>query len=302
MKFTSIAVLDAPSNLGLRPPAPGAVPGCYKLAGALRDCGLVTRLCAEDAGYVTPPRYDRHDWRPGDGVANAAGLRSYTPRLADRVGALVEADRFPVVLGGDCSILLGSALALRRNDRYGLAFLDGHSDFRHLDNSPGVGAAAGEDLALVTGRGQRDLSDLEGRRPYLRDEDVAVVGIRDDDEYVDELRRLGIPTWPAADLRRHGPAATARAALDRLEGTELAGFWVHVDVDILDPTVMPAVDSPDPGGIDHHELVPLLGTLLASPRCVGLEVTVFDPDLDPIGSLAAELTDTIVASFNGSEG
>lgn len=67
--------------------------------------------------------------------------------------------------------------------------------------------------------------------------------------------------------------------------------------DILDPAVMPAVDSPDPGGIDHHELVAVLGTLLASARCVGFELTVFDPDLDPDGRLAHDLTGTVVAAF-----
>lgn len=293
----SIAVIDAPSNLGLRPPAPGTVPGCYKLAGALRDRGIVTRLGATDAGCVTPPRYDRHDWQPGDGVANAAGIASYTPRLADRIGALLDADRVPLVLGGDCSILLGAALALRRRGRYGLAFLDGHSDFRHPGNAAATGAAAGEDLALTTGRGQADLTDLEGKRPYVRDGDAAVLGIRADDEYPAELRRLGIQTWPAARLRGEGARAGARAALVQLERSDLAGFWVHVDVDILDPAVMPAVDSPGPGGIDHAELVDLLGGLLASNRCVGMEVTVFDPDLDPDGRLAGELTDTLVAAF-----
>jgi arginase len=291
------AVIDAPSNLGLRPPAPGVAPGCYKLAGALRDCGLMVRLGAEDAGCVTPPRYDRHDWKPGDGVANAAGLRAYTPRLADRVGALLDASRFPVVLGGDCSILLGNALALRRRGRYGLAFLDGHSDFRHPGNSTAVGSAAGEDLALVTGRGQGDLTDFDRLRPYVRDEDVTVIGIRDDDEYLDELHRVGIPAWPVVELRAGGPQVIAVAALARLERNELDGFWVHLDADILDPNVMPAVDSPDPGGIDFHELVPVLGRLLASSRCAGLEVTVFDPDLDPDGRLAAALTDTLLAAF-----
>jgi arginase len=64
------AVVDAPSNLGLRPPVEGTVPGCYKLAGALRDCGVVRRLGAEDAGCVTPPtsaprRARTSPWRPG---------------------------------------------------------------------------------------------------------------------------------------------------------------------------------------------------------------------------------------------
>lgn len=294
---STLSVLDAPSNLGLRPPAPGVVPGCYKLAGALRDSGLISRLDADDAGYVTPPRYDRHNWKPGDGVANAAGLARYTPRLADRIGALIEANSFALVLGGDCSILLGSMLALRRRGRYGLAFLDGHSDFRHPTNSPGVGSAAGEDLALVTGRGQPDLTDLGGRRPYVRDTDIAVVGIRDQDEYLDELRELGIPTWPVTRLRVDGVEVTAAAVLTHLERSELQGFWVHLDADILDPAVMPAVDSPDPGGIDHHELIPVLAALLASSRCVGLQVTIFDPDLDPDERLADELTETLVSAF-----
>jgi arginase len=87
-------------------------------------------------------------------VFNAAAMATYTRQLADRIGALVDVGEFVLVLGGDCSILLASILALRRRGRYGLAFLDGHSDFRHPANSSRVGAAAGEDLALVTGRGR----------------------------------------------------------------------------------------------------------------------------------------------------
>ena len=297
-----LAVLDAPSNLGLRPPAAGAVPGCYKLAGALRDHGLLSRLAARDAGYLTPPRYDRQGWKPGDGVFNAAAIAGYSVRLADRVGGLVDAGEFPVVLGGDCSILLGTALALRRRGRFGLAFLDGHSDFRHPGNAAGVGAAAGEDMALVTGRGQPDLTDLDGLRPYVGDGDVGLIGIREADEYADELRMLGIPFWPSERLRDDGATEALAGALAHLERAELDGFWVHFDVDILDPTVMPAVDSPDPGGIGHLELRALLAGLVGSRRCIGLEVTVFDPDLDPGGFLAAELAETLIAGVQDGFG
>src|SRR5215510_4173466 len=89
-----IAVLDAPTNLGLRPPTPTSVPGCAKAPGALRDHGLVTRLQARDAGCLTPPRYDPGDWRPGDGVAQAAQISAYSLRLTDRVGAIVDAGEF----------------------------------------------------------------------------------------------------------------------------------------------------------------------------------------------------------------
>jgi arginase len=274
-------LLDAPSNLGLRPPANGVVPGVYKLAGALRDQRLLERLGARDAGVVTPPRYVP-DWAPPGPPRNEEAIQRYSLLLADRVGAILDGGGFPVVLGGDCSILLGNALALRRRGRYGLVFVDAHSDFRHPGNAAAVGAVAGEDLALVTGRGGA-LAHLDGG-PSFRDEDVAALGIRDQD-YLDELRSLGIAVATAAD------------ALSRVERDELGGFWIHVDVDVLDAAVMPAVDSPEPGGPDWTEFERIVRALVQSERAVGLELTIFDPDLDEDGTLAAALADSVVAAL-----
>jgi arginase len=295
-----IAILDAPSNLGLRPPSPTTVPGCAKAPGALRDHGLLTRLGARDAGCLTPPRYDPGNWRPGDGVCQASKIAGYSVRLADRIGAIIDANEFPVILGGDCSILLGAAVAINRlaeelGGRTGLVFVDGHSDFRHPGNADYVGAAAGEDLALVTGRGQVELAGIENRRPYLRDADVVVLGIREHDEYRMDLQAAGVACRPVPELRAEGPARTARWARDQL--ADCAGFWVHVDVDVLDPAVMPAVDAPDDGGIAHRELELLVAELVGDDSCLGVEVTVFDPDHDPEGSYAAELTDTLVTAL-----
>jgi arginase len=77
----------------------------------------------------------------------------------------------------------------------------------------------------------------------------------------------------------------------------LDGFWVDLDADVLDPAVMSAVDSPDDGGLLPDELGPLLRTLVRSPRCVGLNVTVYAPDLDPDGTAGARLADLLVAAF-----
>ncbi|WP_348650225.1 arginase family protein [Verrucosispora sp. WMMD573] len=295
-----IAVLDAPSNLGLRPPTPTSVPGCGKAPGALRDQGLLPRLRARDAGCLTPPRYDAGDWRPGDGVCHAREIADYSAALADRIGAIIDRGEFPVVLGGDCSILLGSALAMHRlgeavGGRIGLIFVDGHSDFRHPGNASYVGAAAGEDLALVTGRGQADLAAIEGRRPYFRDVDVVVLGIRAQDEYRLDLQAAGIITRPVPALRAEGAARTAQWAHEQL--ADCAGYWVHVDVDVLDPAVMPAVDAPDPGGIAFAELEILLAGLVDTPHCLGVELTVFDPDYDPDGAYAAEIVNTVVSGL-----
>ena len=295
-----IAVLDAPTNLGLRPPTATSVPGCAKAPGALRDAGLLTRLHARDAGCLTPPRYDAGDWQPGDGVAHAGQIARYSRRLADRVGAIIEAGEFPVVLGGDCSVVLGTGLAMRRHcanvdGRIGLVYVDGHSDFRHPGNASYVGAAAGECLALVTGRGQPDLAAIDRLRPYFQDIDVVLLGIRAGDEYRLDLQAAGIAYRAVPELRSQGAARTAQWA--RAQLGDCYGYWVHVDVDVLDPAVMPAVDAPDSGGIAYAELELLLAGLVATPHCLGLEVTVFDPDYDTDGVYARELTETLASGL-----
>jgi arginase len=283
-----LTVLDAPSNLGLRPPAPDTVPGCYKAPWALRDAGLVRRLGAKDAGAVVPPRYVA-TWKPGDGVRNGPAIAAYARRLAERVAGIRADGGFPVLLGGDCSILLGPALALRRSGRYGLAYMDAHADFRHLGNSPHVGSAAGEDLALVTGRGDDYLTDIDELRPYVRDEDVIMLGVRDEED-LREVSKSGLTFVPGNDI-------DLAKAKDVLVRDELDGFWIHVDADVLDPSVLPAVDSPTPGGLDAAQLTELLRGLLALPGAAGLEVTILDPDLDEDGSQAALLADILVSAL-----
>ena len=161
----TIVVLDAPSNLGLRPPAPGTVPAATSWPARCGSSGSCSGSARWRAGS-----WCRRATTAGTGRrATASSTPPPSPRtprkLADRIERHVRAGEFPVVLGGDCSIQLGASLALRRLGRYGLAAVDGSADFRHPGNSDRVGAAGGEELALATGRGQADLTDLEGLGP-----------------------------------------------------------------------------------------------------------------------------------------
>src|SRR5690606_17890601 len=161
----------APSVLGLRPT------GVQDLPRALLDAGLPDRLRAADGGRIDAPPYNpQRD--PDTGVLNPYGIARYSVDLAGAVGGVLDRGGFPVVLGGDCSILLGTLLALRRRGRYGLWFIDGHTDFYQPSAEPN-GEVASMDLALVTGRGPRVLTDLEGLGPLVRDEDVVAFGFRD---------------------------------------------------------------------------------------------------------------------------
>lgn len=294
-----VVVVDAPSNLGLRPPEEGREPGVRGLASALRGRGLVSRLGAEDGGRLTPPPYSP-EVEPATGTRNGEAIRRFSMELAGRVGALLRSGRFPLVLGGDCSILLGSMLALRRVGRFGLVFVDGHLDFRHPGNSPGgLGAAAGEDLALVTGRGSERLTDLDGLGPLVRDEDVVALGEREDYPEWRDIHGTEITVWNLTRLRELDFARSAARAVERLRANGVEGFWVHLDADVLDDGLMPAVDSRQPGGMSYGELVELLRPLLRSGLAVGMELTIFDPELDPTGEISEAFTAAVVEAFSG---
>lgn len=294
-----VVVLDAPSNLGLKPQAPGREPGVRRMAAALRATGLLQRLGAEDGGLVPPPPYSAAV-DPGTRVRNGPAIRAYSLALAAALGPLLETDRFPLVLGGDCSILLGSLLALRRRGRYGLAYFDGHTDFATPDTSPS-GGAAGMDLALACGHGPEELTTLDGLTPLIRESDVLLFAHRDVEDPTTYRARAIFDS----DVRRHDLGAFRRGGVSRVVrdglkaiGAEGArGIWIHVDVDVLDSTFMPAVDSPQPGGLRAAELVEALRAALATGLAVGMQVTIFDPDLDPGGQLARALADLLVEAL-----
>jgi arginase len=279
------AVLEAPSALGLFPG------GVEHLPTALLDAGLADALAARHAGVVVPPAFDpRRD--PLTGLRNPTALRDYAHQLADATGAVLDGGEIPIVLGGDCSILLGNLLALRRRGRHGLLFIDGHADFYQPAAEPN-GEAASMDLALATGRGPSVVTDLEGRAPLTRDEDVVHIGRRDAEEAEQagsqRIEETAITMFDLAALRQRGPAPIARDALAQLVRPDLDGFWIHLDCDALDDAVMPAVDYRIPDGLHWDELQAVLRAAVATGAVVGIEVTIFNPTLDTDGSIARDL-------------
>lgn len=295
--MVSYAIIEAPSVLGLFPR------GVEHLPEALLDAGLGTALGARRAGLVTPPSYDpTRD--AATGLLNPAALRDYALLLADATGEVLDRGEFPIVLGGDCSILLGNLLALSRRGRHGLLFIDGHADFYQPEAEPN-GEAASMDLALATGRGPSIVADLEGRGPLVRDEDVVQLGRRDADEAERAgSQRIEDTTITVIDLqtvRQRGSEVAALDALERLGRPELNGFWIHLDCDALDDAVMPAVDYRLPGGLSWAELETVIRTAVTGGDALGLEVTIFNPALDRNGSIAHALVACLVGALGGAD-
>ena len=275
-----LTILDAPSNLGLKPPSAGKEPGVKQMAHVLRTHGIVARLHANDAGAIIPPKYaEAKD--PATKIRNAHAIRDYSAQLANRIGTLLDQHQFPLVLGGDCSILLGSTLALRRRGRYGLLFIDGHSDLLTPELSQ-TGGAAGMDLALATGTGPKLLTEIDALGPYIQPADTVVFGYNwpPPNEDSPATPKKPMTALPLDAIRKQGIVQSAQTAVAHLKNIGL-GFWIHLDLDVLAPEWMPAVDSPNPGGMTPEELLTTLKIAVNSKRCIGMEVTIYDPTLDP---------------------
>ena len=271
----SIAIIEAPSILGLRPT------GVEDLPAALIGAGLAARLHARHAGRLNASVYNEVRDRE-TGFLNPHGIADYSRRLAERIDEVLVQGDFPLVLGGDCSILLGPMLALNRRGRHGLLFLDGHMDF--YDKKSNInGEAASSDFALVTGRGPVLLTTYDGRCPLVRDEDVVAFGFRDEQE----AQSFGSPPLPARmkaigleEVHRVGVAVATQEALACASGKATRDFWIHFDADVLDDANVPAVDYRLPGGLTWVEIEEVLSAALAHPKVVGMEITSFNPRLD----------------------
>jgi len=269
------------------PPSLGMEPGVRRLPDVLREHSLIARIGASDGGRVVPPAYEP-EVDSQSGVRNSKAIASYAHTLAEHVTDIVQSGGFPLLLGGDCSILLGPLLALRRMGRFGLCFIDGHLDLLTPETSQSKGAA-GMDLALTLGHGPAVLSNLDEMGTLVQEVDVAVLGYRGDvTGYGPLTSEEGRPSllWLAlSEVRTLGAAYAASAVLSEFRRPSLDGFWIHLDVDVLDDEIMPAVDSRQPDGLSYSELGDVLSTLLGSPSVVGMEITILDPDLDPTGTV-----------------
>jgi arginase len=274
----AVSVVLAPSNLGLSPVG-SQQQGTWRAPQALMQAGLAQALDADEVISLERPAY-QFDAQPGTRIRNGVSIRAFSLNMAEKVTDILRRGRFPVVIGGDCSILLGGLYGSRSAGGRGLVHVDGHSDFYHpanYDTTRRLGAVAGMDLALASGRGENLLTAWpQIGKPLADDADIVQIGQRDG-----RLSGTGITQWTVQRALADGIDVTARAVLARLQARSLDKVWLHVDLDVLDDAVMPAVDSPGSPGFDYAQLSALIGALCASGRIAGANFAIYDPERDP---------------------
>jgi arginase len=286
-----VALLGARSSIGIRPYDDGVARHLDRAADVLRERDLVRRLSAVDMGDVVPPPY-RDYVRPANRARNESEVIVYSRSLGARVADAMRYRRFTVVIGGDCSVVLGCLLGARKAGRpVGLVYVDAHADYATPAESK-TGSVASMSLALATGRGDTPLARLAGHTSLVDSGHVTLIGRRDaaDSSYGSAaLAASPILDLPDSELLVRRSSDLVTSVLARVAGPAVRGFWIHLDVDVINPAVMSAVDSPEPGGLMPDELVQLLGPLVRHPQALGLDVAIYDPALDPDRSCARRL-------------
>lgn len=272
----------------------------YNSAGPTTGVARAPGVLAE-AGLVPPGELRLVDLPPGWPVRGPSGLLAeplltqMLARASAAIGDAIRAGDRPLVVGGDCPVLL-AALAAGRSQvgRVGLLFVDGHEDAWDPRASP-TGEAADSELGLALGRHRDALPEpLASQLPLLDPGDVAMLGARD----AEELAAHGQPSLAGEvlllrpdDLREEGIAAATRRAVEAIAAQR--SWWLHVDLDVLATDQLAAVDYPQDGGLTWAELTALVGTALSRRGCLGWTLCIYNPDLDPDRTEARKIVDFV---------
>jgi arginase len=234
---------------------------------------------------------------PGGGMAFLDEIRRACEATVETLAGLPE-EVFPVILGGDHSIAMGSVTGCSRRQRTGLIWVDAHGDFNVPETSP-TGNIHGMPLAALCGRGDRRLVDIAWPGAKIHPDDVVLIGVRDLDDGERELMRdAGVTVYTMKEVDRLGLPRIAEATLARLG--DLPRLHVSFDADALDPEIAPGVGTPVPGGLSFREAHLLMELLADADRVTSLDLVEVNPILDRENRTADLLVD-LTASLLGKK-
>ncbi|MCW1971025.1 MAG: arginase [Anaerolineae bacterium] len=300
----SIALIGAPVDLGAGRRGVDMGPSAIRYAGLrerlrnldyqVRDLGNIPAPLAEQ---IEPPL-------PNEKLRYLKPLAAFFTELGNKVASVVSEGTFPIILGGDHSIALGSingsALMNTATPRkLGVLWIDAHGDFNTADTTPS-GNIHGMPLAALTGRGHPALTHLMGKSPVLSPDNVVLVGVRDlDREERRLMREARVHVFTMHDIDRRGMAEVMMDAI-MLAGQDVDGIHTSFDMDVLDPNEVPGVGTPVPGGISYREAHLAMELIHASERLVSLDLVEVNPILDT-NNHTAKIAVELICSAMGQE-
>ena len=283
--------------------AAGLPSGVAGMPQAIHSAGVEERM----PGPVTSTWISTDAMLPARGPSGLLAEDALTSMVSDTAAVLETAWRdgeVPLVVAGDCPVLLAALMAAKARGGGGLVFIDGHEDAWDPQFTP-TGEASDCEIGLALGhfRGPDGLGGL----PCLYPEHLVVLGPRDQAEIADagqrSIRDRVARYLGGAQLVARPESDAYAEATDLVAGgaaTAEAGWWCHIDLDVLDSASLSAVDYPQPGGLSWSQLERLTAACLSVPGCLGASVVIYNPDLD--GGRAAERIADYIAFIRGRLG
>jgi arginase len=255
---------------------------------ALRKAGLVSALRGpKDGGNVglTPLKSDS-----AGPAKNLDYFRDCTARIQQATKALVADQIF--LVGGECSLSPGSLAGLTEafGGKAGMLWMDAHGDFNTPETSPS-GYIGGMCLAMACGRGPSLGESIDQRRPLVAEERLVHVGSRAlDPPEVLAFNSSPAKLFTAQQVKKNGAADAAEEAARHLANRS---DWIvcHLDVDVVDPSILPAVSYPTPGGLTVDEASLVVRTLMKTGKMKVLDLAAYNPSKDRGGASAKVIVD-----------
>lgn len=284
-----IRILGVPLDLGQERRGVDMGPSAIRAAGlnaALKGLGHQV----EDAGNARVKLAEEQPF----GERHAKYLNEIADtcqEVAERVRQTLEEGLFPLVLGGDHSIAIGTLAGVSkfhrdRNQSIGCVWIDAHGDMNTPETSPS-GNIHGMPFAAVLGLGADPLTKIFGYAPKVLPKDCVLLGARDlDARERRQIRHSGINVFTMRDIDEQGMRAVIERSVE-LALRDTAGFAVSLDMDVVDPAEAPGVGTAVPGGITFREAHLAMEIIADSKGMVSLEIVEVNPILDTLNRTAS---------------
>ena len=253
---------------------------------SLREAGLLGRFRSidpkvTDMGDVECPRIET-DHGPKN-LQNFDEFLEGTRRTKDKFFKGFDRSGLVFLLGGECSFIVGSTAALKNvhKGRPGILWMDAHGDYNTPETTDS-GFIGGMCLAMACGLGPKLTGDLEALRPLIDPERVVHLGSRSLDPGEDKALENSVKLITAKQVKKNGIAKVARQAAKHLNDS---CDWIiaHLDVDVLDPSIMQSVDFPEPGGLTDHDILTVFHELHGTGKLKAVDLTAYNPRMDKDG-------------------
>lgn len=278
METLNISMIGVPIDFGQMRRGVDMGPSAIRYAGAVERLEALGHEVV-DEGDIYVPNAAKLEVHPK--LRNLGAVVEACTKLAEQVATAVEHKKFPLVLGGDHSIAIGTLAGLAQHYKnLGVIWYDAHADMNTAETSPS-GNIHGMPLAVAMGLGYEKLTHIGGEQPKIDPKNLVIIGARSVDEGERELiKEKGIKVYSMHEIDRLGMAAVMEDALAYLRSREIDGLHLSLDLDGLDPMYTPGVGTPVPGGITYRESHLAMEMLQESNLLTSAEFVEVNPVLD----------------------